>query len=61
MDPNADLTLDEFLATVAEGSVYRDATVVGMCDGRAQILSPAAKPEVLKGYVTRSGDVDLLP
>jgi hypothetical protein len=61
MDPNADLTLDEFLATVAEGSVYRDATVVGMCDGRAQILSPAAKPKVLKGYVTRSGDVDLLP
>ncbi|MBR2004140.1 MAG: DUF1559 domain-containing protein [Thermoguttaceae bacterium] len=61
MDPEADLTLDEFLATVAEGSVYRDATVVGMCDGRAQILSPDAKPEVLKGYVTRSGDVDLLP
>ena len=61
MDPEADLTLDEFLATVAEGSVYRDATVVGMCDGRAQILSPAAKPKVLKGYVTRSGDVDLLP
>ena len=61
MDPEADLTLDEFLATVAEGSVYRDATVVGMCDGRAQILSPAAKPKVLKGYVTRSGDIDLLP
>ncbi len=61
MDPNADLTLDESLATVAEGAVQRNATVVGMCDGRAQILSPAAKPKVLKGYVTRSGDVDLLP
>ncbi|MBQ2788947.1 MAG: hypothetical protein IJE97_04865, partial [Thermoguttaceae bacterium] len=54
-DPNADLTLDEFLATVAEGSVYRNATNVGMCDGRAQTLSSAAKPEVLKAYVTRAG------
>ena len=61
MDPEADLTLDEFLATVAEGSVYRDATNVGMCDGRVRALAPDAKPEILKALVTRSGDVDLLP
>ncbi|MBQ7112057.1 MAG: DUF1559 domain-containing protein [Thermoguttaceae bacterium] len=63
MDPNADLTLDEFLATVAEGSARYPAggTNVGMCDGSTRALAPAAKPEILKALVTSSGDVDLLP
>ncbi len=56
MDPNADLTLDEFLATVAEGSVYRDgSTVVGMCDGSARFLPNSLDLSVLKAYVTRTG------
>ena len=62
MDPNADLTLDEFLATVAEGSAYpAGGTNVGMCDGSTRALAPVAKPEILKALVTGSGDVDLLP
>ena len=63
MDPNADLTLDEFLATVAEGNAHYPAggTNVGMCDGSTRALAPVAKPEILKALVTGSGDVDLLP
>ena len=50
MDPNADLTLDEFLATVADAP---DAVPVVFVDGRASLLPTATEPSRLKAYVTR--------
>ncbi|MBR4833226.1 MAG: DUF1559 domain-containing protein [Thermoguttaceae bacterium] len=64
MDPNADLTLDEFLKNVAEGSAYRDGgTNVSLVDGRALVLRRDADPTFLKAAITRNGgeEIDFAP
>ena len=52
MDPNADLTLDEFLAEAADGSF---GLPVLFADGRAVLLPNSLDPSLLKAYVTRAG------
>ncbi len=52
MDPETDLTLDEFLAEAADGSF--DLPVV-FADGRAVLLPNSLAPKLLKAYVTRTG------
>ncbi len=55
MDPNADLTLEEFLENAADPRYFSGGSNVGMCDGSVRFVSETVDPDVLKAMVTRNG------